>query len=52
VYSIQLYVIKIASDMRQIVGFSEYSINKTDRDNITEIFLKVALNTMTQTLTT
>jgi hypothetical protein len=32
------------------VGFSDSSTNKTDRNDITEIVLKVALNTMTLAL--
>jgi len=38
VYSIQHYVIKFVSDLRQVGGFL--------RHDITEIFLKVALNTI------
>jgi hypothetical protein len=41
VYSIQHYVIKFVSDLRQVCGFH--------RHNITEILLKVALNTITMT---
>jgi len=54
VYLIQHYVIKFVSDLRQVVGFSGYSgssINKTDRHDITEILLKVALNTINQPTT-
>ena len=50
VYSILHYV--IVSDLRQIGGFSWHSgpsTNKTDRHDITEILLKVALNTITPT---
>jgi hypothetical protein len=54
VYSIQHYVIKFVSDLRQIGGFnpstpvsSTYMYN-TDRHDITEILLKVALNTINQ----
>jgi hypothetical protein len=51
VYSIQHYVIKFVSDLQQVVGFSPgppvSSTNKTDRYDITEILLKVALNTVT-----
>ena len=47
VYSIQHYVIKFVSDLRQVGDF----LNKTDRRDITEILLKVALNTITITLT-
>ena len=54
VYSIQHYVIKFVSDLQQISGFSTgnlvLSINKTDCHNITEILLKVALNTITLTI--
>jgi hypothetical protein len=52
-YSIQHYVIKFISDLRQVDGFlrvlSVSSTNKTDRHDITEILLKVALNTVKQT---
>ena len=50
-YSIQHYVIKFVSDLRQLGSFSGYSAstNKTDRHDITEIWLKVALNTINQT---
>ena len=57
VYSIQHYVIKFVSELRQVDGFlrvsRDSSINKTDRHNITEMLLQVALNTTTlsQTLT-
>ena len=53
VYSIH-YVIKFISDFRQVVGFlcvlPVSSTNKSDRHNITDILLKVALNTITLTL--
>ena len=53
VYSIQHYVIKLVSDIRQVGGFCPgtpvSSINKTDRNDITEILLKVTLNTIKQT---
>jgi hypothetical protein len=53
VYSIQHYVIKFVSDLRQVGRFSlctpVSSTNKTDCHNITEILLKVALNTITLT---
>ena len=53
VYSIQHYVIKYVSDLRQIDGFSPgtpvLSTIKTDRHDITEILLIVALNTTKQT---
>ena len=45
VYSIQHYVIKFVSVLRQVV----FSTNKTDCHNIAEILLKVALNTITLT---
>jgi hypothetical protein len=49
VYSIQHYVIKFASDLWQVGGFLQFpSPIKTDRHDITEIFLKVALNTINQ----
>jgi len=47
VYSIQHYVIKFVSDLRQVVGTPVSSNNKTDRHDIPEILLKVALNTTT-----
>jgi hypothetical protein len=56
VYSIQYYVIKFVSDTLVQAGrwFSTCtpvsSTNKTDCHNITEILLKVALNTITLTL--
>ena len=44
VYSIQQYVIQFVSDLRQVGGFFPgtpvSSTNKTDRHDITEIFLK------------
>ena len=49
VYSIQHYVIKFVSDLREVVfspGTPVSSTNKTDCHNITEILLKVALNTI------
>ena len=46
-YQIQHYVIKFVSDLRQVGGFN-FSTNKTDRHDITEIFFKVALNTINQ----
>ena len=46
------YVIKFVSDLRQAHGFSMVSdTNKTDRHDINEILLKVALNTITLILT-
>ena len=55
VYQIQHYVIKFVSDLPHVSGFLwvlliSY-INKTDRHDITEILLKVALNTINLTLT-
>ena len=51
VYSIQIYVIKFVSDLQQVGGFFPgtpvSSTNKTDHNDITEILLKVALNTIT-----
>jgi len=50
VYSIQHYVIKFVSDLRQASGFLRVlpvsSTNKTDCHDITEILLKVTLNTI------
>ena len=50
-YSIQYYVIKFVSDLRQgwlySLGTPASSTNKTDCHNITEILLKVVLNTLT-----
>ena len=50
VYSIQIYVIKFVSDLQQVGGFFPgtpvSSTNKTDRYDITDILLKVALNTI------
>ena len=52
VYSIQHYVIKFVSDLRQVScffpGILVSSTNKTDCQDITEILLKVALNTINQ----
>ena len=51
VYSIQIYVIKFVSDLQQVGGFFPgtpvSSTNKTDHNDIAEILLKVALNTIT-----
>jgi hypothetical protein len=47
VYSIQLYVIKFISNLRHVGNFQQ-----TGRHDITEIVLKVALTTLTLTLTT
>jgi hypothetical protein len=43
-------VIKFVSDLQQVVfsGPSVFFTNKTDRHDIAEIFLKVALNTIKQ----
>ena len=51
VYSIQHYVIKFVSELRQVSGFF-WALQfppptKTDRNDITEILLKVVLNTTT-----
>jgi hypothetical protein len=52
VYSIQHYVIKFVSDLRQVgcflfsPGIPVSSTNKIDCPDIAEIFLKVALNTI------
>ena len=50
VYSIQHYVIKMVSDLRQVGSFLRLPLNKTDRHDKTEILLKVTLNTITLTL--
>jgi hypothetical protein len=51
VYLIQHYVIKFISDLQQDGGFSlstlVSSTNKTDCHDISEIWLKEALNTIT-----
>jgi hypothetical protein len=53
VYSIQHYVIKFVSDLRQVGGFLRFSpvssTNKTDRHDMAEILLKVALNIINPT---
>ena len=50
VYSIQLYVIKFASDLQQVGVFFPGTpvsfTNKNDRHDIDEILLKVMLNTI------
>jgi len=52
VYSIQQYVIKFVSDLRQVNGFLLVSFtNKIDCHDITEILLKVALNILILTHT-
>ena len=51
VYLIQHYVIKFVSDLRQVGLFHctpVFSTNKTDCHEITEILLKVLLNTINQ----
>ena len=49
-YNIMWYNIKFASELRQVGGFflgtPVVFTNKTDRHDITEILLKVALNTI------
>ena len=45
VYSIQHYVIKFVSDLRQVSGFSPGT--PVSSTNITELLLKVALNKIT-----
>ena len=51
VYSLQYYMIKFVSDLQQAGGFLRVlrfsPINKTDCHYITEILLKVVLNTIT-----
>jgi hypothetical protein len=49
VYLIQHYVIKFGSDLRQVgvPGTPVSSTNKINHHDITEILLKVALNTIT-----
>jgi len=52
VYSIKYYVIKFVSDLRQVMvfyGTPVSSTNKSDCNFITEILMKVALNTINQT---
>jgi hypothetical protein len=53
VYSIQHYVIKFVSDLRQVGGFPRGTpasfTNKTDRHDITEILLILVINTLTLT---
>jgi hypothetical protein len=54
VYSIQHYVIKFVSDLKQVSGFLRVLLFpppiKTDSHDITEILLKVELNTINQTM--
>jgi len=51
VYSIENYMIKFVSDLRQVGGFLRVTpvslANKTDRHDIIKALLKVALNTIT-----
>jgi hypothetical protein len=51
VYSIQHYVIKFVHDLQQVCDFPPgtpvSSTNKADRHYMTEILLKVVLNTIT-----
>ena len=50
VYSIEHYVIKCVSDLWQVDRFLWFSSTiKTDRHDMTEILLKVALNTINKT---
>ena len=53
VYSMQHYVIKFFSDLRQVCGFLPVTpvsyTNKTDRHDIVEILLKVMLIPITHT---
>jgi hypothetical protein len=55
VYSIKHYVIKFFSDLRQVGGFLRCtpvsSNNKTDRHNVTEILLNVALSIISPHMT-
>ena len=49
VYLIQHYVIKLSVTCDRSVVFSGYSVsstNKTDRNDLTELLLKLALNTI------
>jgi hypothetical protein len=52
-WGVQHYVIKFVSDLRQVGGFlpspAISTTNKTNRHDITEILLKVELNTIKQT---
>jgi hypothetical protein len=43
-WGVHHYVIKVVSDLRQVMVFSGFSTNKTDLHYITEILLKVVLN--------
>jgi len=46
VYSIQHYVIEFVSELRQGGGTPVSSTNKINRNDITDVLLKVALNTI------
>jgi len=46
----QHYVIKFVSDLREMGVFSGYSNKETDGHDITEILLKVVLDTTTHNL--
>ena len=48
VYSIHHYVITFISDLRQVGGFLRFPPIKTDCHDITEILLKMALNSINQ----
>ena len=54
VYSVQHYVIKFVSDLRQVIGFFTGTAvsftNKSDCHDITEILLKVVINTINPSL--
>ena len=50
VYSLQHYVIQFVSDLHKVGGTPVSFTNKTDRCDVTEISLKMALNTITLTL--
>ena len=55
VYSIHYYLLTFVSNLRQVGDFSDTPVsftNKTDRHDITELLLKMALNTITLTLQT
>ena len=50
VYSIQQYVIKFLSDLRQVGGFLQFPPPIKHRYDIIEILLQVAINTINQTI--
>jgi hypothetical protein len=54
IFALQHYVIKFVSDLRHVGGYRRVLLvplpNKTDRHDIIEILLKVALNTITLTI--